>query len=351
MAKNRGATAPAAQSSPAPSSGGGDATRAALRKQFGAGSIISGSDKLEKPEEKISLSPKFDAALGGGLLVGSLNTFSGPSGCGKTTTILQAAASWQQAGGVVWYLNAESKLLCRDLTGIAGLDVPAIQIVESHEGHILTAQDYLQIGENVLKNEKRAMLIIDSFSILSAAAEMENTTYEGVPPGGSGRLVGAFCRKMAPIIPINGNIVMGIAQVYANIGGQTKWATALPNKAIYARTTGLKCTHIKPLDVGSGDNVKQIGQIVHWVVERSAFGPPGGEFTSRIRYGVGIDKVGELIEIATSLTLVQKNGAWYSFEHAGEMFKRQGEENFYGMLQDRPDLVQVLSDQVAELIA
>lgn len=322
-------------------------TAALLRKQFGDGCLVSGADLADEPEEFLSLSPQFDAHLGGGLRYGTVVTMSGPSGCGKTTTVLQACANQQRRGRRVFYANVEHKVFRRDVRGIAGLDLEAIHFIKSTPEKILTAEEFLVACEVVLRNERNALLVIDSFSSLSPSNEMNAAGYDGIPPGGANKLVGTWCRRMAPIIPVNNNLVIGIAQVYAAIGEKVKWATALPNKAKFARSTGLKCTHTEPILAGSGDAARQVGQVAHWIVERSACGPPGAKFASRIRYGEGLDRLGELVEIGTSLRLVEKSGNWLSYCEA----KANGAENFRQALADDPATADALAAEIAGLIA
>lgn len=320
-----------------------------LEKLFGRGIVVSGDDFLDKPQEILSISPAIDEALGGGLLVGTLVTLVGPSGCGKTTTALHMAAKWQQAGGIVYYMAAEMKVLHRDLTDHKGLSTSPdkLRFIRSHSDRILTAGDFLLAGETVLKNEKRAMLIVDSFSILCEETEMTNAEYGGAPPGGSNRLVGQFCRRNAPIIPINDNIVIGIGQIYTNIGGKKKWADSLPVKVKFARTTGLNCTHTEPIFAGSGDDSKQVGQTIHWIVERSAFGPPGRKFDSILRYGVGIDDVGEAIDLAEGLALITKGGSWYNLDFLGQdALKFQGKEKVFVHLSENEAHLKLLQEKL-----
>jgi recombination protein RecA len=336
----------------APSVPVGDLTYSRLEKTFGAGVVRSGDDFLDEPEEYIGISPAFNEATGGGLKVGSLFTLAGPSGCGKTTLALHMAAKWQAAGGDVFYIAAEHKILHRDLTQHKGLitSSPRLNFIRSYEGKIMTAADFLQAGDIVLADRKRAMLIVDSFSVLSDSTEMADTAYGSLPPGGPNRLVSRWCRKNAAIIPINGNVVIGIAQVHANIGGKKKWAASLPGKVTFARSGGLYCSHTEPILAGSGDEAAQIGQSIHWVVERSACGPSGRKFTGQLRYGVGIDDVGEAIELAEGLGLVTKGGSWLSLDFLDDPLKFQGREKAFAFLSEHPDLYSKLETALARYL-
>jgi len=321
---------------------------ALISKTFGEGVIVSGRDVYDKKREVISISPAIDAALGGGLVTGTLATLAGDAGCGKTSTALQAGAAWQAMGRRLFYIAAEARIYRMNLAGIKGLDPDRMEIVHSTKGQILTAEKYLEIAEKIIKTEEHAMIIIDSFSILSDSSEMEMGDYDKSPPvGGSPRLVGRFCRKMAPIIPINDNVVIGIAHWYTNIGGKKKWAVSLPKKVEYARSTGMVCEWVEYLT--KGDETRAWGQKIHWKVERTPLGPPGTKFTSILRYDHGIDKEFELLEQAKELGLV--NGStWLSFDFLGDdPPKANGMDKACTFLVENPDVCRKLHAEVRRM--
>lgn len=325
-----------------------------IDKVFGEGVCVNGKIVLEKNREIIPVSPALDAQLHGGIQTGTLVTLAGDAGCGKTSTALQIAATWQQMDRRVFYFAAESRITRKNLESIHGFDANKMEVIQSKKGQIMTAEKFLTAAEMVIKNEEKALVIIDSFSILSDSTEMSQSDYDDSPVvGGSQRLVGRWCRKMAPIIPINDNLVIGIAHWYTNIGGKKKWAVSLPKKIEYARLTGLTCEYIEHQYAKDKDG-KAIGQawgqLAHWKVERTPLGPPGGKAHSLLRYDYGLDKEFEIIEAAKNLSLIDKSGAWYTLDWLGEdPPKFQGQENTRQFLFENPLVYEDLSRRVRYL--
>lgn len=319
----------------------------AIEKKFGKGVVVNGRTLLEQDRKVHSVCPSVDIHCGGGFLEGSFVILSGESGCGKTTMAMQVAANFHEQGLEVFYCNAENRLGKNDLTGIPGLRPDDLHVIGSSDGCVMSAEDYLLAVETILRTERDALVVIDSLSILSTDAELESKDYQGIPPGGSNRLVGNFCRRMAPIIPLRGNVVIGIGQVYSNIGGKTKWSASVPTKAIHAASTRLHCKFFEPLKAGE----KVVGQKVHWKVQRSALGGSNTEFTSIIRYGRGYDVATELIEYGLELAVIKGSG-WYSLPHWGEDHSKiNGREKLYEFLTEHPDEAAALRAAIMERIS
>lgn len=312
-----------------------------ITKEFGASCIVSGSIIIDRKPEVVSLSPRLDNALGGGLQVGTLVTMAGPSGCGKTTTALHFAGKWQKRGGTVYYIAAEHRIFQRDLKGIPGLDAESMKIIWSSKDRILTAQDFLLAADTILRNETNALVIVDSFSILSEENEMMSKEYGNLQPGGANRLVGSFCRKMSPIIPVNNNMLIGIAHFYTNIGGKKKWAVSLGSKVNYARSTGLVCDWSEPIM----DGEKSVGQTVHWRVERSALSAPNVKVDSIIRYGEGIDEIAEAIDMGIEFGLLLQKGSWIEMPLFDNQ-KVQGKEKARNFLLENPSHFETLMERI-----
>ena len=133
------------------------------------------SSIVDRPLEIISIGPKLDIALGGGVPEGSLFIMTGPEKVGKTVTALTFCANAQKNHDrKVYYANIEGRLKKRDLTGISGLDLSPeeMQIISSTEGNILSAEKYLSIIDNIVHTKPGAVAVVDSFSALSSEAEL-----------------------------------------------------------------------------------------------------------------------------------------------------------------------------------
>jgi len=146
------------------------------------------------------------------------------------------------------------------------------------------------------------------------------------------KLLAKFCRKVANVIPVNKNIVIGITHLMGNPTGYGAEFKEKSGQAIaYQTDIKLRAKSFKPWML-SADST-QIGQEIEWQVVCSALGPPGGSTTSYIRYGEGIDKSVELLNFAIDIGIINKGGAWYSYEKE----KFQGMEKLRQYFVDNPE--------------
>lgn len=322
-----------------------------VKKNFGSDIIQSAAALMDRESIVIPLCPSLDMILSGGVPEGSFVVFTGQPKCGKTTTSLDFAATAQKEeykGTLkkprhVYYLNIEGRLKKRDLEGIKGLDLDRFDIIGSQEGKILNAEEYLQIGERIINEEPGCVLIIDSYSALCTEAEITSEMNKMQRADGA-KLLAKFCRKVANVIPVNKNIVIGITHLMGNPTGYGAEFKEKSGQAIaYQTDIKLRAKTFKPWTLGA-DNT-QIGQEVEWQVICSALGPPGGVATSYIRYGFGIDKVTEIMMLAIDIGIINKGGAWYSFEIDGEQQKFQGTEKLRQFLVDNNEVYVKILEQ------
>jgi recombination protein RecA len=159
------------------------------------------------------------------------------------------------------------------------------------------------------------------------------------------KLLAKFCRKVANVIPVNKNIVIGITHLMGNPTGYGAEFKEKSGQAIaYQTDVKIRAKTFKPWLLSSDNS--QIGQEVEWQTLCSALGPPGGVITSYIRYGQGIDKQMELINLSVDLGLINKGGAWYSLKVLNEEKKFQGTEKLRQFMMDNP---QVYTDMYSEV--
>ena len=326
-------------------------SNADIAKTFGDGVVVDGKSILDNPKEVISVSPALDSALGGGFQIGSLVTIAGPPRSGKTTTSLHFAAKWQKTGRKVVYLDAEHRLRDRDLNGIPGLNAADITVIASCRGKILSAQDFLSIAYTYLSQETDTLVIIDSISILSEEREMTGGLGTETR-GGAGKIIAQFCRLTTPVIPVNNNMVIGMAHLYANTSGYGKaYVVSMGRKADYALSTSLYSTKVESWNLGTSEDKDVIGQINHWKVERTPLNAPGEIAKSYLRYGSGIDEIQEILKFAEDLSLFEVNGSWYSYPNKAEAVVRgQGMEKFKNALLDNGEAWAELQGKIKELI-
>lgn len=321
-----------------------------VTKQFGSDIILTGNAVVDKKVLTIPVSPSLDMILNGGIPEGSFVVLTGQPKCGKTTTSLDFAATAQREeyrGSLketreVYYLNIEGRLKKRDLEGIPGLNLDKFHVIGSQTGKILHAEEYLQIAERIINEIPGCVLIIDSYSALCTEAEI-TSDMDKMQRADGAKLLAKFCRKVANVIPVNKNIVIGITHLMGNPTGYGAEFKEKSGQAIaYQTDIKLRAKTFKPW-VLSADST-QIGQEIEWQVICSALGPPGGSITSYLRYGQGIDKHTELISLAIDIGLINKGGAWYSYEKE----KFQGMEKLRQYFVDNHDQYTKLQDSVKE---
>ena len=299
------------------------------------GNVLHDASSItEKPLEVISVGPKLDIALGGGVPEGSLFIMTGPEKVGKTVTALSFCANAQEHyKREVYYANIEGRLKKRDLEGISGLSLESelMQIISSTEGNILSAEKYLSIIDNIVHTKPGAIAVVDSFSALSSESELTGNL-EDVQVMSVQKILAKFCRRISNVLPINRVTVVGITHLMANMQrfGRGKAKIEKSGSALkYQVDVKLHGTHSVPIMQGD----TQIGQTIHWQIVTSAIGPPGQKVESHIRYGRGIWKEMEIAGLLIDFGLVSKAGAWLKLPN-GE--KIQGKANLAKYLEENP---------------
>ncbi len=322
-----------------------------ILKEYGQ-VLLDASYIIDNPPPVISVTPKIDIALGGGVPEGCLFIMTGPEKIGKTVHALQFCKNAQQVkleneqNRKIYYGNVEGRLKKRDLEGIKGLDFSedSFKLVGSTKGNILSGEKYLAIFDNIIHNEPHAVCVIDSFSALAAESELVGDITDH-QVAAMNRYLAKFTRRFANVLPINRVTLVGVTHLMANIqkfgAGKTKIEKS-GNALKYAQDVKLWATHREPLKQGE----TQIGQKVHWIVENSAIGAPGQKVTSIIKYGHGIWNEYELAELAKDFGVVEGK-TWITLPN-GE--KVQGMSNFATYLEENPSYYEELRQQVFEMI-
>lgn len=327
-----------------------------LKKTFGDDILMSGNSIKEKEVIIIPLSPSLDMVLNGGVPEGSFVVLTGQPKCGKTVTSLSLAATALEPkyqGSLekprhAYYLNIEGRLKKRDIEGIKGLDLERFTLIGSTQGKILHAEEYLQIAERIINQEPGSIIIIDSYSALCTEAEITSDMNKMQRADGA-KLLAKFCRKVANVIPVNKNIVVGITHLMGNPTGYGAEFKEKSGQAIaYQTDIKLRAKKFSPWLLGKENT--QIGQEVEWQVVCSALGPPGATTTSYIRYGEGIDKSMELFNMAVDIGIISKGGAWYTFTELEDKPKFQGAEKARDFMVSNPDIYEALSNKVKEAL-
>jgi recombination protein RecA len=302
----------------------------------------------ERPLEVLSVGPKLDIALGGGVPEGSLFIMTGPEKVGKTVTALTFCANAQKRyERKIYYANIEGRLKKRDLQGITdlSLDAEKMQIIGSTEGNILSAEKYLSIIDNIVHTQPGALAIVDSFSALSSESELTGDLSD-MQVMSVQKVLAKFCRRISNALPINRVTVVGITHLMANLQrfGRGKAKVEKSGSALkYQVDVKLHASHSTALMQGD----TQIGQTVHWQITTSAIGPPGQKVESHIRYGKGIWKEMEMADLMIDFGLISKAGAWLKLPN-GE--KIQGKVNLAKYLEENPEEYNNFRKEVFEMV-
>jgi len=312
------------------------------------GNVIHDPSSITDQKLKIiSISPKLDIALGGGVPEGSLFIMTGPEKVGKTLTALTFCANAQQDNRKIYYGNVEGRLRKRDIEGIKELDSDAekIKIIGSTQGNILSAEKYLGIFDQIIHTQPNTICVIDSFSALASDAELTGDLTDQQVMSVQ-KVLAKFCRRMAPALPINKVTVVGITHLMANVStfGRGKAKVEKSGTALkYQVDVKLHASHTKPIMQGE----TQVGQTVYWQVVTSSIGPPGQKVESHIKYGRGIWKEMELADLLVDFGIVKKSGAWLTLPNEEKM---QGKNNLATYLENNPDQYKQFENDIFSMI-
>ena len=308
-----------------------------IEKQFGKGSImkLGAEGTVERLPVVSTGSIGLDIALGvGGLPRGRVVEIYGPESSGKTTLALHAIASAQRDGGVCAFVDAEHAL---DVSYAQKLGVKTEDLLISQPDN---GEQALEIAETLVRSGAIDVLVIDSVAALVPRAEIEGEM--GEPQMGlQARLMSQALRKLTGTIARSRTIMIFINQIRMKIGvmfGSPETTTG---------GNALKFYSSVRLDIRRIGAIKQgdsaVGNRTRVKIVKNKVAPPFKEAEFDILYGVGISKEGELLDIGTNRGLVDKSGAWYSYD--GERIG-QGRENAKEFLRSNPDMADKLDQQI-----
>lgn len=317
-----------------------------VEKLYGAGTVKMAAEITKRTPKIVSISPILDTALGGGIPEGSWVHISGPPKVGKSSAALTLCANAQKMGKAVIYIDAEGRTTKKLLKGIKGLDVDKMIYIGPKEGVFYTSKDYLRMAEAFVKDVPGCVIVIDSISSLLNPSLLEED-YDKADFGSGNRIIGRFCDVCAQCVPVNGTILIGIVHFYANTSGYGKAnIEKAAQRWFYQSDVRLRANPSpKPLTTSKDSNAPY-GQIVTWNIDTSALGPPVYKVESYLRYGVGIDKIQEIIHQAAEVGIVNVSGSWYSY---GE-YKVQGSEAMYALLSENEELLEKIEKELKEVL-
>ncbi|MBM1174261.1 recombinase RecA [Microvirga arabica] len=305
-----------------------DTAVAQIERAFGKGAIMRlGGDQVVEVETISTGSLGLDIALGvGGLPKGRIIEIYGPESSGKTTLTLHAIAEAQKLGGVCAFIDAEHALdpvYARKL----GVNLDDLLVSQPDNG-----EQALEIADTMVRSGAINVVVIDSVAALTPKAEIEGEMGES-RPGLQARLMSQALRKLTGSINRTNTLVIFINQIRMKIGvtyGSPETTTGGNALKFYAsvrldirRTSTLK------------DRDEPIGNQVRVKVVKNKVAPPFKQVEFDIMFGEGISKMGELIDLGVKAGVVEKSGAWFSYD---SQRLGQGRENSKTFLKENPEI-------------
>ncbi len=312
------------------------AALAQIERQFGKGSMMRLGDNHRQAIPAISTgSLGLDIALGiGGLPRGRIVEIYGPESSGKTTLTLQVIAEAQRAGGSCAFIDAEHAL---DPVYAAKLGVDVENLLVSQPD---TGEQALEICDMVVRSGALDVVVIDSVAALTPKAEIEGDMGDS-HMGLQARLMSQALRKMAANIKNSNTLVIFINQIRMKIGvmfGSPETTTGGNALKFYA-SVRLDIRRIGAIK----ENDEVVGNETRVKVVKNKVSPPFRQAEFQILYGKGIFHLGEVIDLAVKLGLMDKSGAWYAYQ--GEKIG-QGKKNVAAYLQENPAVAEEIEAQV-----
>ncbi|WP_299862514.1 recombinase RecA [uncultured Hoeflea sp.] len=322
-----------------------DAALSQIERSFGKGSImkLGANESVVEIETIPTGSLGLDIALGvGGLPKGRVIEIYGPESSGKTTLALQTIAEAQKKGGICGFIDAEHALdpvYARKL----GVDLENLLISQPDTG-----EQALEITDTLVRSGALDVLVIDSVAALTPRAEIEGEMGDSLP-GLQARLMSQALRKLTASISRSNCMVVFINQIRMKIGvmfGSPETTTGGNALKFYASVR---------LDIRRIGSVKErdevTGNQTRVKVVKNKMAPPFKQVEFDIMYGEGVSKMGELIDLGVKAGIVEKSGAWFSYN---SQRLGQGRENAKQFLRDNPQLadeIELALRQNAGLIA
>ena len=312
---------------------------AQIEKQFGKGSIMRMGENDVAPDIQVvsTGSLGLDMALGvGGLPRGRVVEIYGPESSGKTTLTLQVIAEMQKLGGVCAFVDAEHAL---DTQYAQKLGVNLQDLLISQPD---TGEQALEIVDALVRSGSVDLIVVDSVAALTPKAEIEGDMGDSLP-GLQARLMSQALRKLTGTINRTNTLVIFINQIRMKIGvmfGSPETTTG-GNALKFYSSVRLDIRRVGSLK--KGDEV--VGSETKVKVVKNKVAPPFKQANFDIMYGAGISREGEILDIGSENDIVEKSGAWYSYN--GDRIG-QGRDNAREFLKQNPEISLEIENKIRE---
>ncbi len=319
-----------------------EAALAQIDKQFGKGTVM----KLGDPSAQMNVetiptgSLSLDIALGlGGIPKGRIVEIYGPESSGKTTVTLHMIAEVQKRGGIAGFIDAEHALDPVYAKNI-GVDIDNLYISQPDCG-----EQALEITETMVRSGAVDIIVVDSVAALVPKAEIDGDMGDS-HVGLQARLMSQALRKLTAVISKSNCTVIFINQLREKVG------IMFGNPETTTGGRALKFYSSVRLDVRRIESIKQGGEVIgnrtRVKVVKNKIAPPFKEAEFDIMFGEGISKVGDILDIATNLDIVNKSGAWFAYN--GDKIG-QGRENAKLYLKDHQEICEEIEQKVRDHFA
>ena len=312
-----------------------------IEKQFGKGAVMKlGEHAHQKVEVISSGSITLDTALGiGGYPKGRIIEIYGPESSGKTTFALHAIAEAQKNGGKAAFIDAEHALDPVYASKL-GVDINDLLLSQPDNG-----EQALEICEALVRSGAISIIVIDSVAALVPQAEIEGEMGDS-HVGLQARLMSQALRKLSGIINKTNTVAIFINQLREKVG------IMFGNPEVTPGGRALKFYSSVRLEIRRGEQIKLgtdiIGNKANIKVVKNKMAPPFKTCSVDIMYGTGISKYGELVDLGAQANVLEKSGAWYSYN--GEKIG-QGKENAKEWLKNNPEETKKIAIEVRKFFA
>ncbi|WP_096199430.1 recombinase RecA [Bacillus sp. FJAT-45350] len=309
-----------------------------IEKQFGKGSIMKLGEQTERRVSTVSSGAlALDIALGvGGYPRGRIVEVYGPESSGKTTVALHAIAEVQRNGGQAAFIDAEHAL-DPDYAEKLGVNIDELLLSQPDTG-----EQALEIAEALVRSGAVDIIVVDSVAALVPKAEIEGEMGDA-HVGLQARLMSQALRKLSGAINKSKTLAIFINQIREKVG------VMFGNPEITPGGRALKFYSSVRLEVRRAETLKQgndmVGNKTKIKVVKNKVAPPFKVAEVDIMYGEGISREGSILDIASELDIVQKSGAWYSFN---EERLGQGRENSKQFLKENTDITSTIERQIRD---
>jgi recombination protein RecA len=311
-----------------------------IEKQYGAGAIMRlGENSIMKVDAISTGSLTLDIATGiGGLPKGRIIEIFGPESSGKTTLALHCVAEAQKQGGEAAFIDAEHALDPAYAANL-GVDVDSLLVAQPDNG-----EQALEITEQLVRSGAIDIIVVDSVAALVPRSEIDGNMGDS-HVGLHARLMSQALRKLAGAINKSNCIIIFINQLREKVG------VIYGNPEVTTGGRALKFYASMRIDVRKSEQIKApgnefVGSRTKVKIVKNKVAPPFKTAEFDIMYGTGIDRIGEVCDLAVALGIIKKSGSWFSY---GEQ-RFQGKDKVKELIKSNPEFGAEIEKQVLDLL-